>query len=132
MTGEDWLKLGLCLLLVGTITFFMVDCVGQPLTMAGVGMVQDRQWVHAWWETHIDTDSRGRISTWTEYHPDQYNLLITFEGMTDKYSTGQHQYAVSRMGSPVQMWQRVGRLTGHRYLEPGDVISDGHGSGGGW
>jgi hypothetical protein len=127
---DDWWIIAIAGLLILICCFFAVDCIGQPTTMAGVGTVQDRQWKAAWVETHVSTDSKGRAVVSTTYHPDEYYLLITFESHTDKYQVNAHRYGTARMSSPIEMWQTVGRLTGHRYLQAGDVISDGHG--GGW
>jgi hypothetical protein len=129
MDSEDWLVWGALVLAAG-LSFLAVDCVGVPTSSAGVGTVQDRQWMHSWWETRIDTDSKGKTSSHMIYHDDEYYLLITFEDRTSKYSVDAHRYGTSRQGSPIEMLQWVGRITGHRYVTAGSIVSDGHG--GGW
>lgn len=111
--------------MISILAFIAVDCVGTPVAMAGVGTVVDKHWRPSWIETHITTDEKGNISSWTEYHPDEYQLLVSFEGFTGSYYVDSSTYGRVRSGTNMTMNEQHGRMTGWRYVTLGEPITDG-------
>ena len=107
------------------IAFFCVDCVGTPVSMAGVGTVVDKHHQAAYTTTSVSTDSKGNAEVHTEYHPDEYRLWISLDGSASSYLVSSGMYERCRIETAVTMYEQHGRLTGWRYLSVGEPISDG-------
>lgn len=95
------------------IVFCVTDC-SAGRTRYFECNVSGHQYVAAWNETSVSTDSDGKMSVSTTYHPEEYHVICQQsdgDGAFD-VSTSRAQYHTVADGQAVTVRTRIGKWTG--------------------